>query len=413
MGKITHADIGTQLTKTEWEANTTHLDSQDNTLEVSRSATLVVAASDASVKSKAGADYVCDNTADNVEIQAAIDLNTNGLIQLSEGTFNLSGNLSIGSPTRRGTVRGQGDGTILNVSAPDKRIDIYPQGRLQNLYIEVGNDASYTGNLIIVRGVNESAQDLENFHKKTKILDNLYLRNRGAFGGRAIWLLAAGTVAGVRNFIGLNTFGPLQIMNFNYGVYLTADTAVAEPGKAFVNGNIFESIIAHGVGYSVFLDKENNCAVHGNIFKSIGIQSGNSVKGIYCEGGGNQFQNVFIWDWTAPNAVEFTATANRNRIYGYLTPNVTDAGTKNIIKDNVGYITENSGTATITAGQTSVAVTHGLAATPTRVILTPTTDTAGRRYWVSAKGATTFTITIDSTYTSDITFDWRAQIGEG
>ena len=91
MGKITHADIGTQLTKTEWEANTTHLDSQGNTLEVSRSATLVVAASDASAKSKAGADYVCDGVDDDqVEIQAAIDaINASGVRGILKliGTF--------------------------------------------------------------------------------------------------------------------------------------------------------------------------------------------------------------------------------------------------------------------------------------------------------------------------------------
>ena len=92
MGKITHADIGTQLTKTEWEANTTHLDSQGNTLEVSRSATLVVAASDASAKSKAGADYVCDGVDDQVEIQSAIDALPagGGLVQLSEGNYSIS-----------------------------------------------------------------------------------------------------------------------------------------------------------------------------------------------------------------------------------------------------------------------------------------------------------------------------------
>ena len=38
-----------------------------------RAATLVVAASDASALSKAQADYTCDGTDDQVEIQAAID----------------------------------------------------------------------------------------------------------------------------------------------------------------------------------------------------------------------------------------------------------------------------------------------------------------------------------------------------
>jgi|GEM_PF-6015658 len=113
------------------------------------------------------------------------------------------------------------------------------------------------------------------------------------------------------------------------------------------------------------------------------------------------------------------ATGDNNRIIdcnvtsGGTVANLQDSGTSTIKRNNKGYVTENSGTATITAGQTSVDVTHGLATTPTRVILTPTTDTAGRRYWVSAKGATTFTITIDSTHTADLSWDWHAQIGEG
>ncbi len=50
-----------------------------------RTATLVIAASDASTRSKLQADYVCDGATDEVEINAAI---TAGLdVQLSEGTF--------------------------------------------------------------------------------------------------------------------------------------------------------------------------------------------------------------------------------------------------------------------------------------------------------------------------------------
>jgi len=54
-----------------------------------RGATLVVAASDASALSKAQADYVCDGTADNVEIQAAIDAlpAVGGCVYLTEGTY--------------------------------------------------------------------------------------------------------------------------------------------------------------------------------------------------------------------------------------------------------------------------------------------------------------------------------------
>ena len=79
---------------------------------------------------------------------------------------------------------------------------------------------------------------------------------------------------------------------------------------------------------------------------------------------------------------------------------------RNNTTDQAGYYDHNSGSATITA-TTSVAVTHNLWTTPTRVEVTPTGDPgSGIRWWVSAKGATTFTITVSSSTT--VTFDWRA-----
>lgn len=58
---------------------------------------LTVAASTASAAVKASATYVCDGTADNVEIQAAIDAvkALGGEVRLTEGTFNLAVALSI------------------------------------------------------------------------------------------------------------------------------------------------------------------------------------------------------------------------------------------------------------------------------------------------------------------------------
>jgi len=63
-------------------------------IPVGRGATFVVAANDASAASKAQADYLCDGTADDVEIQAAIDALPagGGTVKLSEGTFNVADN---------------------------------------------------------------------------------------------------------------------------------------------------------------------------------------------------------------------------------------------------------------------------------------------------------------------------------
>ncbi|KKG35390.1 hypothetical protein DU52_15815 [Methanosarcina mazei] len=62
------------------------------THKITRSATIVIAASDSSAKGKAQADYVCDGTADNVEIQAALDAlpATGGEIHFLDGTFQLA-----------------------------------------------------------------------------------------------------------------------------------------------------------------------------------------------------------------------------------------------------------------------------------------------------------------------------------
>ena len=65
------------------------------------------------------------------------------------------------------------------------------------------------------------------------------------------------------------------------------------------------------------------------------------------------------------------------------------------------------GSATITAGNTSVTVSHGLSSAPSAVVLTPRSD-PGTTYWVSARDATTFTITIGAAQASDVTFDWIA-----
>lgn len=72
-----------------------------------------VAASDASAKSKAVADWLCSGTADDVQIQAAIDALPagGGKVVLSEGTFNPAAEIAIAAANT--TLQGQGPSTIL------------------------------------------------------------------------------------------------------------------------------------------------------------------------------------------------------------------------------------------------------------------------------------------------------------
>lgn len=74
-----------------------------------------------------------------------------------------------------------------------------------------------------------------------------------------------------------------------------------------------------------------------------------------------------------------------------------------------GYILSVQDTATITAGNTSVIVTHGKGSTPGHVSLTPLDDLGARNYWVSDIGATQFTIHISMVDPwGDHQFKWAA-----
>jgi len=79
-----------------------------------------------------------------------------------------------------------------------------------------------------------------------------------------------------------------------------------------------------------------------------------------------------------------------------------------------------SGTGTISSD--TVQIAHNLGQIPTRVLITPTSPLGGSEIWVSDKevdaagdpGTTHFQVTADpAPYESDITFDWRAWVGEG
>src|SRR3990167_9545943 len=74
-------------------------------------ATLVVAASDALDSSKATADYVCDGTADDVDINLAIAaLPAGGKVLLTEGTFYITATII---PITGTTLEGVGNSTLL------------------------------------------------------------------------------------------------------------------------------------------------------------------------------------------------------------------------------------------------------------------------------------------------------------
>ena len=82
-----------------------------------------------------------------------------------------------------------------------------------------------------------------------------------------------------------------------------------------------------------------------------------------------------------------------------------------VLQNNVGYVTENSGTATLVNGNTSIAVTHGLNVTPAAgdIIVTPIEAWGNMtQFYIDTYTATQFTIHADLNPGQDVDFAWKA-----
>lgn len=95
---------------------------------------------------------------------------------------------------------------------------------------------------------------------------------------------------------------------------------------------------------------------------------------------------------------------------------IASSTTNRFVRNNRGYVTEISGTATIASGTTSVAVAHGLSTgsstTAAAFQLTLTNNpTAVTRYWISGITSTQFTINVNADPgATTATFVWSANV---
>jgi len=112
--------------------------------------------------------------------------------------------------------------------------------------------------------------------------------------------------------------------------------------------------------------------------------------------------------YTLDHCARIGNNLNGNTIAPF-TRNVVAAGANDIVFGNIGYISENARTATIASGTSSVVVAHGLAETPTVVVVTgrhPETSNAV----VTARDDTNITITVGANVTADREVDWYAKV---
>jgi len=109
-----------------------------------------------------------------------------------------------------------------------------------------------------------------------------------------------------------------------------------------------------------------------------------------------------------------TSIVSLNRMRGTQIQ-IVNSNSDSIIKNNIGYTSENSGSSEITGtgSDTSFTISHGLATTPSQVLVTPTNSSmASATWWVSAKSSTTFTITFSTAPSNGdkLSFDWYAEV---
>lgn len=231
-----------------------------------------------------------------------------------------------------------------------------------------------------------------------------------------------------------------------YGILDNAGTAtitgnnirtISVIGFSPFGNTLFSSNVLEDNANGVNIGKANN-TIEGNIIK------GSTTEGIYFQGGAVSDNNVIADNQIhgGTRSIRFASAGIRNIVHGNLVRNasvsalvidsntdqvvVTDndfrgntgvlylTGTNMVIRNNAGYITENSGTATMLASTNTTAVTHGMALTPTAIQLTLASDPGGAGYlWASSANATAFIVNYNVNVTNNTTINWRATAGAG
>ena len=194
--------------------------------------------------------------------------------------------------------------------------------------------------------------------------------------------------------VGIKVVGDNMIISNNlvkdsssYGIYPSGDYLKIHDNRITGNSNglhfygvpnhisIIGNTIFGNTGYSIYSWRDDynttDCIISNNILDNE-IRLRNT----------QQIDNLIIKENIFNNGMSFSL-----------------GGTDHIIKNNIGFTTENYGT---TSAGTEIQVSHGLAWTPNRIIITPLGET--NYSYVHDKGASTFNITSEAS----VAFDWDA-----
>ena len=366
---------------------------------------------------------VCDGTADQVEIQAAIDAfpSTGGKLVLSSGSY--YDNASIEIPQTGGysyiSIMGQGPSTILRSDPADAISDHFikcASEAARNMYVDLQN-FRITGTNQAANGTSDSS-GVKLWGSSYSHISNLTIQSCYKHG---IWLACdAGTAA-----IDFRVMDCKLSANGGGGVYLDdSNTDVTVMGC-----NIYDN-----TGNGIYVGGAGGVIIEGNRLYNQTLTNintngmwtqiiGNNISGnSYCVLGGSNADRSIIQG----NVCQYSSTygvrlqtgcdncvVTGNHFYDNDSADVYDEGSSNQVYGNSGdWVTENTGTGTLGNGETSVVISHGMAATPTYIGITwredPTNAIAD--WWISAENSTAFTLNGADPGASALNFWWTAEV---
>lgn len=434
------------------------------TAKTGRTATIVVAANDSLATSKAQADYVCDGTDDQVEIQAAIDAlaSTGGVVQLTEGNFYLGAaaiNLNktavslVGFQTGFAVAEGSFGTTIYQTNAGKDAIVISAvQANVKDVYIRGAVFAGGHFGEVGIRVIGGQDNKIDNVKVSQFVLYGIFFDNINN-----IWLTNSRITSCGKN---LYAYGSHDIVIANnqfelpsgeISVHLQSCYGTAVTGNLIENGgettlrihtcvnSIFVGNCIHGSpgqGSVVYIYLGHTNVISGNYigeahdgeavhFSSTlnNVFSDNVLAGtpageadIYLRNG-NEGNLIVNNHCTSPNvdySIRVHYDENKNNLISgnYCSKPIIDtSGNINPIRNNIGHVTENSGNAIISSGNTFTDVAHSLNITPaiSDISVTPTNNLSSANiFWVSEPvTSSSFRINVDQDPSGYANFTWQ------
>lgn len=414
-------------------------------------ATSVVAAVDS--MHPARADYTCDGTDDQVEIQAAIDGLTSGRTHAEKvvviGGFSISSPILLPAHT---TFEIQGalklaDGSNCDVIQSSSMIDSQQDIRIQGGVID-GNKAN---NLSAGNGINgifrQSHIDqmwIKNCREYGVVLYTYSTAGHGAHGSWEtfiensmfytnegdVHLPPYSTDNGISNNVLAQATNTSILSDAGYNLiesnHMWGPKVMIEcrdSGHMIFN-NFFDSckeeaiIMAPSAGWRDVSQISNNrfykcCYSAHDTYSAIlfapvggvGILNTLISHNIFFPGGAIEPKHAIDESLGGEDSI-----IEGNQFRGIASAAVVP-GSDSMIRNNWGFVTENYGVATLANGTTSIAVTHGLDITPANgaIVVTPLEAWgAMTQFYTGNNTATQFTIYANQDPTQDVDFAWKA-----